>query len=199
METYTTITSSKIVNEYSLLQCLEDNDDIVTNTEKFDCSICLMPQDPGDGIVLRECLHTFCKDCICQHVSHTTDYDVKCPFTDDNLSKCEWSILHRDLKGILSKEEFDKFLSKSIKFSETSLENTIHCKTVNCNGFSIIEAGDENFMCEVCNISNCIPCKVMSLLYFKLLGGFYYYFLSFNLQGYSHPFNLSAIQRKFGC
>ena len=142
------------------LQDLEDSSDIVTNIEEFDCKICLTLQVPGDGIVLRECLHQFCKNCICQHVKHSNDFDVKCPYVDDSNNKCDFSIIQRDLKGIMTEEEFETFLTKTIKFSESAITNTIHCKTINCNGFCIVESGDVNFICEVCFVLNCIPCKV---------------------------------------
>ena len=38
-----------------------DDLDIIPNAEAFECLICMMDIEPGDGVVLRECLHTFCK------------------------------------------------------------------------------------------------------------------------------------------
>ena len=38
-----------------------DDFNYVANSEPFDCSICFMRIEKGDGIVLRDCLHTFCK------------------------------------------------------------------------------------------------------------------------------------------
>ena len=35
--------------------------DIIPNAEQFECIICYLDIEPGDGVVLRECLHTFCK------------------------------------------------------------------------------------------------------------------------------------------
>ena len=40
-----------------------DDLDIIPNAEAFECLICMMDIEPGDGVVLRECLHTFCKVC----------------------------------------------------------------------------------------------------------------------------------------
>ena len=37
-----------------------DNDVILT-TEAFTCQICFDDIDAGDGIILRECLHQFCR------------------------------------------------------------------------------------------------------------------------------------------
>ena len=38
-----------------------ENLDIIPNAETFECTICFLETEPGDGVVLRECLHTFCK------------------------------------------------------------------------------------------------------------------------------------------
>ena len=38
-----------------------DDLDIIPNVEPFECIVCYLDIEPGDGVVLRECLHTFCK------------------------------------------------------------------------------------------------------------------------------------------
>ena len=38
-----------------------ENLDLIPNAETFECTICYLETEPGDGVVLRECLHTFCK------------------------------------------------------------------------------------------------------------------------------------------
>ncbi len=38
-----------------------DSVNLVPNTDAFECSICLETYEPGEGVVLRECLHTFCR------------------------------------------------------------------------------------------------------------------------------------------
>ena len=38
-----------------------ENLDIIPNSETFECLICFLEIEPGDGVVLRECLHTFCR------------------------------------------------------------------------------------------------------------------------------------------
>ena len=44
-------------------QALQATDfkDIIENTEAFGCSVCLEDIEPGEGVILRECLHMFCK------------------------------------------------------------------------------------------------------------------------------------------
>ena len=39
-----------------------DLQDLIENTEKFECEICLDDEmGPREGAVLKECLHVFCK------------------------------------------------------------------------------------------------------------------------------------------
>ena len=38
-----------------------DDTKAVYNTERFDCSICYDDVQPGEGLVLRGCIHEFCK------------------------------------------------------------------------------------------------------------------------------------------
>lgn len=33
----------------------------VPNSEAFECRVCFLDVEPGQGVVLRDCLHTFCK------------------------------------------------------------------------------------------------------------------------------------------
>ena len=35
--------------------------DLVSNRTPFDCPICMQRHEVGDGVTLRECLHTFCR------------------------------------------------------------------------------------------------------------------------------------------
>ena len=46
----------------NLQQILNVHDQpLVRNTEPFTCPICFDDIQPGAGIVLRDCLHTFCE------------------------------------------------------------------------------------------------------------------------------------------
>ena len=46
----------------NLVQLLNaDLQQLITNADEFVCPICFDSISPGDGIILRECLHTFCK------------------------------------------------------------------------------------------------------------------------------------------
>ena len=34
---------------------------LITNTEEFECMICYVGVEPGEGVILKGCLHQFCK------------------------------------------------------------------------------------------------------------------------------------------
>ena len=47
--------------EFRAVVVMACDEDIIPNAETFECTICYLETEPGDGVVLRECLHTFCK------------------------------------------------------------------------------------------------------------------------------------------
>lgn len=139
-----------------------ENYDFVPNTEAFGCAICLDEIEIGNGVVLKECLHKFCKDCLIESVKHSDESEVKCPFIDANGS-CEFNIQHREIRGLVPDDVLDKHLEKSLKFYENTSEDAFHCQTPDCRGF-IINEGDKNlrgFTCQVCEKVNCIGCKAI--------------------------------------
>lgn len=154
------ISRKSSIGEYRKLLNLNDTPGYIKNSDPFECSICLTKYETDAGIVLRECLHTFCVECICDLVKNSSTVEIQCPFVNDHLVNCDYQILQRDIMGIMPNDEFDKFLAKCLQFAEKTIENTIHCKTIDCNGFYLVELGDSSFLCEVCNIINCIKCNV---------------------------------------
>merc|ERR1712029_352132 len=56
----------------SALKALDDLD-VIPNAEAFECVICFLDIEPGDGVVLRECLHTFCGDCLSGAIQHSDE------------------------------------------------------------------------------------------------------------------------------
>ena len=139
-----------------------ESSNIVPNMEKFDCTICFSEVQPKLGAVLRDCLHHFCKDCLVMHIKHNDDVEIKCPFMDNTYS-CQSMLQDREVRSLLSKEEYEKYLSKSIRQAEHQIENTFHCKTINCRGWCVFEEDVNTFKCPVCTIVNCLTCGVRIL------------------------------------
>lgn len=145
-------------NHYQQLVSL-DLSNIAPNLEKFECSICFMDIEPKAGAVLRECLHSFCKLCLASHIKYSDEAEVKCPFMDNQYS-CQSLMQEREIRSLVSKEEYDKHLARSIRQAENKIENTYHCKTPNCRGWCIFEDTSNIFRCPVCTIVNCLTCRV---------------------------------------
>lgn len=136
-----------------------DLSDLAPNLEKFECSICFLEIEPRAGAVLRECLHSFCKSCLASHIKHSEEAEVKCPFMDNQYS-CQSLLQEREIRGLVTPEEYDKHLTRSIRQAEHKIENTFHCKTPNCRGWCIFEDTLNSFKCPVCTILNCLTCRV---------------------------------------
>lgn len=139
-----------------------DNHDFIENYETFECSICLTDIVIGAGVVLKNCLHKFCKDCISETVCHSDEFIVKCPY-NDSIGSCEFTLQEREIRALVADNIFEKHLEKSLKLYEGITSNAYHCKTPDCKGFIEIaeNANAPNFTCEVCMKQNCIKCKAI--------------------------------------
>jgi RanBP-type and C3HC4-type zinc finger-containing protein 1 len=137
-----------------------ENYNFIPNTEAFECVICFGEIEIGDGVVLKECLHKFCKVCLIDQVKHSDESEVKCPFIDGTGS-CEFKIQHREIRGLVPSDVLDKHLEKSLKFYENQSEDAYHCKTPDCRGFIEKDADLRGFTCQVCSKVNCIGCKAI--------------------------------------
>lgn len=133
--------------------------DTVPNSDKFECSICFLEIEPKSGVCLRDCLHSFCKLCLESHIKYSEEAEIKCPFINDMYS-CQSFLQEREVRGLVSKEEYERHLSRSIRLAENKIENAFHCKTPNCKGWCIYEDTTNSFKCPVCTILNCITCGV---------------------------------------
>lgn len=149
---------SKETNHYLELLDLE-NSEIVSNLDKFECPICFIEYEPGHGIILRDCLHTFCKECLINTIQYSDDAEIKCPYIDNEYS-CTSVLQEREIKTIVTKDIYEIHLAKSVRFAEHQIENTFHCKTPNCRGWCIYEDNVNQFKCPVCKITNCLTCRV---------------------------------------
>ncbi|XP_062842560.1 ranBP-type and C3HC4-type zinc finger-containing protein 1 [Trichomycterus rosablanca] len=147
--------------EKNFLSLLEtDNQDLVSNRDELDCTICYCPVLPGEGATLRECLHTFCRECLKQTVLNCLDAEVKCPYADQQYS-CNCTLQDREIKTLLSEEEYQKFLELRLSIAETRSENSYHCKTLDCPGWCIFEDDVNEFTCDTCKQTNCLLCKAI--------------------------------------
>jgi len=137
-----------------------ENLDIIPNAETFECAICFLEIEPGDGVVLRECLHTFCKLCLAETIEHSDAPKVKCPFKDEAYS-CDMDLLEREIKALVTPAVLEKHQKKSVKEAEANIKNAFHCKTPDCAGWTVIEDNINIFKCPLCKRTNCITCQAV--------------------------------------
>ncbi|KAK0161032.1 hypothetical protein PV327_009550 [Microctonus hyperodae] len=146
--------------EYQELIALESCD-IAPNTVPIDCPICFVKCTPYEAVVLRDCLHAFCRECLVATIKHCDEALVKCPYGDAEYS-CESTIQEREIKALVDEDLYDLHLIKSISQAENNAgENGFHCKTPDCTYWCLYEENINNFICPVCNKTNCITCRAI--------------------------------------
>lgn len=62
------------------LMKLEDYNFACPNLKPVHCGICFDLVQPFSGVVLRECLHEFCKNCLKLAIVTSVEVPVKCPY-----------------------------------------------------------------------------------------------------------------------
>lgn len=104
--------SDVLAHEYELLQRYDDLK-YVRNMEEFTCSMCFVLIAPSQGIVLRECIHEFCMQCLVKYIDTVNDIKVQCPFKSDAYD-CIELVQQRDLRAVLPEVKFNALLDKSL-------------------------------------------------------------------------------------
>ncbi|KAM9410777.1 LOW QUALITY PROTEIN: ranBP-type and C3HC4-type zinc finger-containing protein 1 [Pholidichthys leucotaenia] len=140
-------------NYMHLLATEEQN--LFPNPTETECPICFSPLEPGEGIILRECLHTFCRECLKGTIINSNDAEVSCP------ENCDSKLLDREIKELLTEEEHQRFLELRLNIAESRSEHSFHCQTPNCRGWCIYEDEVNEFHCDLCGETNCILCRAI--------------------------------------
>lgn len=151
------------VTLYSQLQALADRGGFITNAEDFECIVCMSTIEVGDGVRLRQCLHQFCYDCLKNAIMLSDEAEIPCPFGDGKM-KCDGTLLDPEIRAILSADEYDNHLKRSLRYAEATIQNTIHCKLPDCDGWCICEDNVNQFACPKCKSVNCVSCQVSSIV-----------------------------------
>ncbi|XP_077410688.1 ranBP-type and C3HC4-type zinc finger-containing protein 1 isoform X2 [Vanacampus margaritifer] len=137
-----------------------DSQDLVPNPEPLDCRICYVELEPGEGTLLRECLHCFCKDCLRSVIMLSEQPEVSCPYRDDTYA-CTCSLQEREIKALVSPEEYQRWLQKSLSVAESRCEGSYHCATADCPGWCVYEDTVNVYHCPVCKKQNCLICRAI--------------------------------------
>lgn len=132
------------------------------STSAIECPICMERIAIGQGIVLSECLHEFCRDCLAKTVRFSGESLVRCPAVPADAPVCDGSVADIEIREILSEAEYAEHLQLSLRQAEIRTTGSFHCKTPNCAGWCIVErdAVPDAFDCPVCRVRNCMLCEV---------------------------------------
>uniref|UniRef100_A0A3B5AIQ8 RanBP-type and C3HC4-type zinc finger-containing protein 1 n=1 Tax=Stegastes partitus TaxID=144197 RepID=A0A3B5AIQ8_9TELE len=135
-----------------------DGQDLVPNPEPVDCRICYVDLQPGEGVLLRECLHCFCRECLRSVIMMSEEPEVSCPYRDDTYS-CARSLQEREIRALVPAEEYERWLQRGLSVAESRCEGSYHCATPDCLGWCVYEDTVNVFHCPVCRKHNCLICK----------------------------------------
>ncbi|KAM8730948.1 ranBP-type and C3HC4-type zinc finger-containing protein 1 [Acanthopagrus schlegelii] len=135
-----------------------DSQDLLPNPEPVDCRICYMDLQPGEGVLLRECLHCFCRECLRSVIMLSEEPEVSCPYRDDTYS-CDRSLQEREIRALVPAEEYERWLQRGLSVAESRCEGSYHCATPDCLGWCVYEDMVNVFHCPVCRKHNCLICK----------------------------------------
>uniref|UniRef100_A0A3Q2YX76 RanBP-type and C3HC4-type zinc finger-containing protein 1 n=1 Tax=Hippocampus comes TaxID=109280 RepID=A0A3Q2YX76_HIPCM len=137
-----------------------DGQDLVPNPEPLDCRICYVELKPGEGAMLRECLHCFCKDCLRSVIMLSEEPEVSCPYRDDTYA-CTCSLQEREIRALVTPEQYQRWLQRSLSVAESRCEGSYHCATADCPGWCVYEDTVNVYHCPVCTKENCLICKAI--------------------------------------
>lgn len=137
-----------------------DGQDLVPNPEAVDCRICYVDLQPGEGVLLRECLHCFCRDCLRSVILMCEDPEVACPYRDDTYA-CDCTLQEREIRALVSGEEYERWLQRGLSVAESRCEGSYHCASPDCPGWCVYEDAVNVFHCPVCSKHNCLLCKAI--------------------------------------
>ncbi|CAK9812804.1 RanBP-type and C3HC4-type zinc finger-containing protein 1 [Anthophora plagiata] len=148
------------MDRYEELISLE-NCDVIPNSEPIECPVCFVTYGPREGVILRDCLHMFCRSCIANTIRYCEEAEVKCPYRDSEYT-CESTLQEREIKALVEPEMYQQHLAKSIAQAENNAgNNAFHCKTPDCPGWCIYDDDVNNFLCPVCGANNCLTCQAI--------------------------------------
>ncbi|XP_067294835.1 ranBP-type and C3HC4-type zinc finger-containing protein 1 [Pseudorasbora parva] len=137
-----------------------DGQDLVPNPERVECRICYVELESGEGVLLRECLHCFCKECLRSVILMSEDPQVACPYRDESYA-CDCILQEREIRALVSVDDYERWLQRGLSVAESRCEGSYHCATADCPGWCVYEDTVNTFNCPVCKKHNCLLCKAI--------------------------------------
>ncbi|CAB3250262.1 unnamed protein product [Arctia plantaginis] len=129
---------------------------LVPNAENFECGVCMEEYTPGNGVVLRECVHIFCRNCLADVVRYCDEPDIPCP-----AMGCRGMLQEREIRALVTPQDYERWLARGLAAAESGTRNAFHCRTRDCKGWALCDPDVQKFPCPVCKHINCIPCQAI--------------------------------------
>lgn len=130
------------------------------NTETSKCGLCTKKIESGHMVILRECLHSFCKQCLSEHIEKNSKNSyICCPHIQ---IKCQLNLLDVEIRDLVGDVVYNQIRENRLKDSDSSKEaNARPCPNANCNNVWIsarkIQPNYER--CSECKIPWCNLCN----------------------------------------
>jgi hypothetical protein len=125
-----------------------------TGFSDVSCRICFEDIYTGEGAVILDCCHIFCKACTVGYITRKIqDFisDISCP-------SCDKIITHSLLQELLPKEQFDIWLTIALKHHLGNNRSIyFHCPTADCP-FIMEKLLFDVVKCPLCKKSTCSLC-----------------------------------------
>lgn len=136
---------------------------LVHTSNPSTCEFCYHQIEAKRGVILRSCFHVLCKGCLIETIMKTleTGVEVRCPMVLENNQRCKTIIQEREIKSLLTANQYDVYERKCLEAAENAIGSSVHCLKPNCTGWIVIEGYKESFSCPVCSSVNCLSCKVV--------------------------------------
>ncbi|XP_023581282.1 ranBP-type and C3HC4-type zinc finger-containing protein 1 isoform X6 [Trichechus manatus latirostris] len=107
----------------------------------------------------RHCVNTS-RECLQGTIRNSQEAEVSCPFIDNTYS-CSGKLLEREIRALLTPEDYQRFLDLGVSIAENRSALSYHCKTPDCKGWCFFEDDVNEFTCPVCFHVNCLLCKAI--------------------------------------
>uniref|UniRef100_A0A8D8A0V1 RanBP-type and C3HC4-type zinc finger-containing protein 1 n=1 Tax=Culex pipiens TaxID=7175 RepID=A0A8D8A0V1_CULPI len=136
---------------------------LLRNTNPSACLKCNRSILVKKGVILRGCYHVLCDCCLIQTIMETLDFgvEVRCPMILEDNRWCKTIIQEREIKSLLTKEQYAKYERLCLQAAQKEFESTARCFKPNCKGWVIVEGYKDSFLCQVCGNENCLSCKAI--------------------------------------
>ncbi|XP_060043885.1 ranBP-type and C3HC4-type zinc finger-containing protein 1 isoform X3 [Erinaceus europaeus] len=100
------------------------------------------------------------RECLQGTICNSQEAEVSCPFIDNTYS-CSGKLQEREIRALLTPEDYQRFLDLGITIAENRSALSYHCKTPDCKGWCFFEDDVNEFTCPVCSHVNCLLCKAI--------------------------------------